>query len=36
MTKPCDDIRVIDLSSGRQGGITTMVLADFGAEVIKV
>ena len=36
MTKPCDDIRVIDLSSGRQGGITTMVLADYGAEVIKV
>ena len=31
-----DDLRVIDLSSGPTGGIATMVLADFGADVIKV
>ena len=30
------DLRVIDLSSGQAGGIATMVLADFGADVIKV
>src|SRR5688572_14344781 len=36
MTGPCDDLRIIDLSSGRAAGIATMVLADFGAEVIKV
>ena len=36
MTKPCDDVRILDLSSGRAGGIATMVLADFGADVIKV
>src|SRR5688500_5025932 len=33
---PCDDLKVIDLSSGMTGGIATMVLADFGADVIKV
>ncbi|MDA1241042.1 MAG: CoA transferase [Chloroflexi bacterium] len=31
-----DGLRVIDLSSGPAGGIATMVLADFGADVIKV
>jgi crotonobetainyl-CoA:carnitine CoA-transferase CaiB-like acyl-CoA transferase len=36
MTGPCDDLRIIDLSSGRAAGIATMVLADFGADVIKV
>ncbi|MSQ28988.1 MAG: CoA transferase [Dehalococcoidia bacterium] len=36
MTGPCDDIRIIDLSSGRAAGIATMVLGDFGADVIKV
>ena len=36
MTLACEDIRVIDLSSGRVGGIATMVLADYGADVIKV
>ena len=30
------DLRVIDLSSGPAGGLATMVLADFGADVIKV
>jgi crotonobetainyl-CoA:carnitine CoA-transferase CaiB-like acyl-CoA transferase len=34
--RPCDDLRVIDLSGGRAAGIATMVLADFGADVIKV
>ena len=33
---PCDDLRVIDLSSGPVGGIATMMLADYGADVIKV
>jgi len=36
MTGPCDDVRILDLSGGRAGGIATMVLADFGADVIKV
>ncbi|MDA0365571.1 MAG: CoA transferase [Chloroflexi bacterium] len=33
---PLTDIRVIDLSSGPVGGMATMVLGDFGADVIKV
>ncbi len=36
MPGPLDNIRVIDLTSGPVGGIATMVLADFGADVIKV
>ena len=36
MAGVCEGIRVIDLSSGRAGGIATMVLADFGADVIKI
>ncbi len=36
MTRPLDDIRVIDLSSGPAPGIATMILGDFGADVIKV
>ena len=36
MSGPCDDLRVIDLSSGPAGGIGTMMLADYGADVIKV
>ncbi|MEX2374949.1 MAG: CoA transferase [Dehalococcoidia bacterium] len=36
MTSACNDIRIVDLSSGRAGGVATQVLADFGAEVIKV
>ena len=36
MTVPCDDLRIIDLSEGPVGGVATMVLADFGADVIKV
>jgi crotonobetainyl-CoA:carnitine CoA-transferase CaiB-like acyl-CoA transferase len=36
MTRPCDDLLVLDLSNGRAPGIATMVLADFGADVVKV
>jgi crotonobetainyl-CoA:carnitine CoA-transferase CaiB-like acyl-CoA transferase len=31
-----DGIRVVDLTSGPVGGFATMVLADFGADVVKV
>ncbi|MEE8337873.1 MAG: CoA transferase [Dehalococcoidia bacterium] len=36
MTGPLDDLRVIDVSTGQPGNVATMVLADFGADVIKV
>ena len=36
MAGPLSDIRVIDLTNGPVGGIATMILADFGADVIKV
>ncbi len=36
MAPPLTDTRVLDLSSGSVGGVATMVLADFGAEVVKV
>jgi len=36
MPRPLDGIRVIDLSTGPAGGMATMVMGDFGAEVIKV
>ena len=36
MTGPLDDLRVIDISTGQPGNVATMVLADFGADVIKV
>ncbi len=36
MAPPLTDTRVLDLSAGSVGGIATMVLADFGAEVVKV
>jgi len=36
MPPPLIDTRVLDLSTGPVGGIVTMVLADFGAEVVKV
>src|SRR3990170_7131992 len=36
MSAPCDDILVIDFSWWMAGPLATMVLADNGAEVIKV
>ena len=36
MTAVFEGIRVLDLSSGPVGGTATMVLADFGAEVVKL
>ena len=36
MPLPLDGIRVIDTTTGPVGGIATMVLADFGADVVKV
>jgi crotonobetainyl-CoA:carnitine CoA-transferase CaiB-like acyl-CoA transferase len=30
------DLRLIDLSSGPVGGMATMVMSDFGADVIKI
>ena len=36
MPQVFDGITVLDFTSGRAGGVATMVMADFGAEVIKV
>ncbi|MFT3853402.1 MAG: CoA transferase [Ilumatobacteraceae bacterium] len=36
MTQVLDGIRVVDASSGPVAGMATMVLADFGADVVKV
>ncbi len=36
MAVPLDGLRVIDLSSGPVGGMATMVLSDFGADVVKI
>jgi crotonobetainyl-CoA:carnitine CoA-transferase CaiB-like acyl-CoA transferase len=36
MAAPLDGLRVLDLSLGPVGGMATMVLADFGADVVKV
>jgi crotonobetainyl-CoA:carnitine CoA-transferase CaiB-like acyl-CoA transferase len=36
MAGPCDGLVVLDFSWGMAGGLATAVLADFGAEVIKV
>ena len=36
MTQVFDGITVLDFTSGRAGGVATMVMSDFGAEVIKV
>ncbi len=36
MPPPLTDTRVLDLSMGPVGGMATMVLADFGAEVVKL
>ena len=36
MAGPCSGLMVLDFSSGMPGTLATAVLADFGAEVIKV
>ncbi len=36
MTTPCDGLRVVDFTNSYPGALATMVLADSGAEVIKV
>lgn len=36
MTQALEDIRVLDLTSGPAGGIASMILADFGAEVLTI
>ena len=36
MNQVFDGITVLDFTSGRAGGVATMVMSDFGAEVIKV
>ena len=36
MTQALQGLRVLDLTHGPTGGIATMILADFGAEVIDV
>lgn len=36
MAGPLDGLRVLDLSSGPVGGMATMVLSDFGADVVKI
>src|SRR3954470_7294673 len=35
-TKPLGDIRVLDLSRLLPGGFCSLMLADFGAEVLKI
>ena len=36
MAQPLNDLRVLDLSIGPVGGMATMLLADFGADVVKI
>ena len=36
MARPCEGLLVLDFSWGMAGGLATAVLADFGAEVIKI
>src|SRR5271169_3343665 len=36
MAGPCNGLVVLDFSWGMAGGLATAVLADFGAEVIKI
>ena len=36
MAQVFDGITVLDFTSGRAGGVATMVMSDFGADVIKI
>jgi len=36
MVKPCSELIVLDFSCGMAGSLATAVLADFGAEVVKI
>src|SRR2546421_4865455 len=36
MTRPLEGIRILDLSRLLPGGFCTLLLADFGADVLKV
>ena len=36
MTEAASGLRVLDLSTGPAGGLASMVLADFGADVMKI
>ena len=36
MTHALDQLRILDLTQGPIGGLATMVLADFGAEVLRI
>ena len=36
MAGPCSGLVVLDFSWGMAGGLATAVLADFGADVIKI
>jgi len=36
MPGPCSELTVLDFSTGMPGALTTAVLADYGAELIKV
>ncbi len=36
MAQPLEGVRVLDFTRGMTGSIATMVMSDFGAEVIKV
>jgi len=36
MAQALEGIRVLDLSSGPAAGMATMILADFGAQVISL
>jgi len=36
LARPLEGVRVLDLSRMIAGGVSGMVLADFGADVVKV
>jgi|GEM_PF-22957 len=35
-TQALEDLRIIDLTSGPAGGLATMIMADFGAQVLRI